>query len=176
MFNIGDFVFDKNRKERVQIVDITTVWGFVTYKVFDPVTGAVYKLAADAVEVEARESHANEYTLRYLAMLARIKSEVSEGTLSTILTGKFEKISDDMWGRLRAQVMPATAGYRMADTSARLNLLGYFQKMKEDSSVMWITGPAGVGKSTTAREFANQTPYVYMITCAQDMHRGDFMK
>ena len=87
MFNIGDFVFDKNRKERVQIVDITTVWGFVTYKVFDPVTGAVYKLAADAVEAEARESHANEYTLRYLAMLARIKSEVSEGTLSKLSSG-----------------------------------------------------------------------------------------
>jgi hypothetical protein len=100
---------------------------------------------------------------------------VSEGTLSTILTGKFEKIGDDMWGRLRAQVMPATAGYRLADTSARLNLLGYFQKMKADSSVMWITGPAGVGKSTTAREFVAQNPHAYMITCSQDMHRSDFM-
>lgn len=101
---------------------------------------------------------------------------ISEGTVSTILTGKYEKIGDDMWGRLRAQVMPATAGYRLADTSARLTLLGYFQKMKEDSSVMWITGPAGVGKSTTAREFALRTPYTYMLTCSQDMHRGDFMK
>ena len=50
MLNIGDFVFDKNNKERVQIVDAATVWGFVTYKVFNPVTGAVYKLSADAVE------------------------------------------------------------------------------------------------------------------------------
>ena len=87
MFNIGDFVFNKNRKERVQIVDITTVWGFVTYKVFDPVTGAVYKLSADAVEAETRENHANEYTVRYIAMLAKIKSEVSEGTLSKLSSG-----------------------------------------------------------------------------------------
>lgn len=101
---------------------------------------------------------------------------VSEATVSTILSGKFEKISDDMWARIGAQVMPATAGYKLADTSARLNLLGYFQKMKEDSSVMWITGPAGVGKSTTAREYAVRTPYTYMLTCSQDMHRGDFMK
>lgn len=101
---------------------------------------------------------------------------ISEATLSTILTGKFEKIGDDMWGRLRAQVLPATAGYRLADTSARMNLLGYFQKMKEDSSVMWITGPAGVGKSTTAREYSIQTPYVYMLSCSQDMHRSDFMR
>lgn len=101
---------------------------------------------------------------------------ISEGTVSTILTGKYEKISDDMWSRISVQVMPATAGYRLADTSARLNLLGYFQKMKEDSSVIWITGPAGVGKSTTAREFAIRTPHVYMLTCSQDMHRSDFMK
>lgn len=87
MFNIGDFVFDINRKKRVQIVDITTVWGFVTYKVFDPVTGAVYKLSADAVEAETRENHANEYTVRYIAMLAKIKSEVSEGTLSKLSSG-----------------------------------------------------------------------------------------
>ena len=101
---------------------------------------------------------------------------ISEGTVSTILTGKYGKIGDDMWSRISAQVMPATAGYRLADTSARLNLLGYFQKMKEDSSVIWITGPAGVGKSTTAREFAIRTPHVYMLTCSQDMHRSDFMK
>lgn len=87
MINIGDFVFDKNNSERVQIVDITTVWGFVTYKVFNPVTGVVYKLSADAAEAEARQSHANEYTLRYIAMLAKIKSETSEGILSKLSSG-----------------------------------------------------------------------------------------
>ena len=102
--------------------------------------------------------------------------DVSEGTLSTILTGKYEKISDDMWNRLRSQVMPATAGYRLADTSARINLLGYFQKMKEDSSVMWITGPAGAGKTTAAREYCQQTPNVFLMSCSQDMHRSDFMR
>ena len=50
MFKIGDYVFDKNNDDRVQIVDVSTVWDFVSYKVFNPVTGAVYKLSADAVE------------------------------------------------------------------------------------------------------------------------------
>ena len=88
MFHIGDFVFDKNNHERVQIVDCATVWGFVTYKVFNPVTGAVYKLSADAVEADVRKQRsANEFTLRYLAMLAKIKSEVSEGILSGLAAG-----------------------------------------------------------------------------------------
>ena len=87
MFNIGDLVFDKNSKERVQIVEASTVWGFVTYKVFNPAIGEVYKLSADAVEPETRQGSANEYTLRYLAMLAKIKSETSEGILSKLASG-----------------------------------------------------------------------------------------
>ena len=102
--------------------------------------------------------------------------DISEGTISTILNGKFDKIGDDMWSRLAAQVMPVTSGYNLADTSARLNLLGYFQKMKDDSSMMWITGPAGVGKSTAAREYVFTTQNAFMLTCAPDMGKGDFMR
>ena len=67
MFKIGDYVFDKNNNDRVKIVDISTVWDFVTYKVFNPVTEEVYKLSADAVEAESRQVNASEYYLRYVA-------------------------------------------------------------------------------------------------------------
>ncbi len=87
MFKIGDYVFDKNNNDRVQIVDVSTVWDFVSYKVFNPVTGAVYKLSSDAVEAESRQVNANEYYLRYVAMLSKIKSETSEGILSKLSSG-----------------------------------------------------------------------------------------
>ena len=87
MFKIGDYVFDKNNNDRVQIVDVSMVWDFVSYKVFNPVTGAVYKLSADAVEAESRQVNANEYYLRYVAMLSKIKSETSEGILSKLSSG-----------------------------------------------------------------------------------------
>ena len=87
MFKIGDYVFDKNNDDRVQIVDVSTVWDFVSYKVFNPITGAVYKLSADAVEAESRQVNANEYFLRYVAMLSKIKSETSEGILSKLASG-----------------------------------------------------------------------------------------
>ena len=87
MFKIGDYVFDKNNNDRVQIVDVSTVWDFVSYKVFNPITGAVYKLSADAVEAESRQVNANEYYLRYVAMLSKIKSETSEGILSRLSSG-----------------------------------------------------------------------------------------
>ena len=87
MFKIGDCVFDKNNNDRVQIVDVSSVWDFVTYKVFDPVSGVVYKVSADAVEAESCQSNANEYYLRYVAILSKIKSETSEGILSKISSG-----------------------------------------------------------------------------------------
>lgn len=87
MFKIGDYVFDKNNDDRVQIVDVSTVWDFVSYKVFNPITGAVYKLSSDAVEAESRQVNANEYYLRYVAMLSKIKSETSEGILSKLASG-----------------------------------------------------------------------------------------
>ncbi len=87
MFRIGDYVFDKNTNDRVQIVDVSTVWNYVSYKVFNLVTGAVYKLSADAVEAESRQVNANEYYLRYVAMLSKIKNETSEGILSKLSSG-----------------------------------------------------------------------------------------
>ena len=87
MFNIGEFAIDKGTGERIQIVDVATIWGYVTYKVLNLNTQAVYKLAADVVAADTRRVDANEYTLRYMAMLAKIKSEVSEGTLSKLSSG-----------------------------------------------------------------------------------------
>ena len=87
MFKIGEYVFDKNSGERVQIVDVNNVWSFISYKVFNPVTGVVYKLSAEAVKAEACQINANEYFLRYVAMLSKIKSETSEGILSKLSSG-----------------------------------------------------------------------------------------
>lgn len=42
--------------------------------------------------------------------------------------------------------------------------------------MMWITGPAGVGKSTAAREFVSKGQNAFMLTCATDMVRSDFMQ
>ena len=86
-YKIGDYVFDSRNSDRVQIVDVTTVWDFVSYKVFNPATGAVYKLPADAIAPEERKYDSNEYYLRYIAMLAKIKSEASEGILSKLSNG-----------------------------------------------------------------------------------------
>lgn len=39
MFSVGDTAFDKASNERVQILTANEVWGFISYKVFNPSTG-----------------------------------------------------------------------------------------------------------------------------------------
>ncbi len=87
MKNIGDYVFDKTKNERVQILEISEVWGFVSYKVFNASTGTVYKLSADDICAEVPEENFNESYLRYVAMLSKIKNETSEGILSKLSSG-----------------------------------------------------------------------------------------
>lgn len=87
MYRIGDYVFDKTQNERVQILDVSEVWGFVSYKVFNASTGTVYKLSADDICAEVPEENFNESYLRYVAMLSKIKNETSEGILSKLSSG-----------------------------------------------------------------------------------------
>jgi len=87
MHRVGDYVFDKTKNERVQILEISEVWGFVSYKVFNASTGTVYKLSADDICAEVPEENFNESYLRYVAMLSKIKNETSAGILSKLSSG-----------------------------------------------------------------------------------------
>ena len=87
MFSVGQYVFDVTAKERVQVIEVSEVWGFVSYKVFNTSTGTVYKLSADDICAEVPEENFNESYLRYVAMLSKIKNETSEGILSKLSSG-----------------------------------------------------------------------------------------
>lgn len=87
MFTVGQYVYDVATKERVQIVEISEVWGFVSYKLFNPTTGSVYKLPASEVSAEAPEDIQLESYLRYISLLCKIKNETSAGMISKLSSG-----------------------------------------------------------------------------------------
>jgi hypothetical protein len=57
MCSVGDYVFDKTKNERVQVLEISEVWGFVSYKVFNASNGKVisYPLMTFCGEVTRRK-------------------------------------------------------------------------------------------------------------------------
>jgi len=87
VLNIGDYAYDKTNVERVQVVEVSEAWGFVSYKVFNPSTGLVYKLPANEISADAPKESCNESFLRYVALLCRIKNEISAGILSKLSSG-----------------------------------------------------------------------------------------
>lgn len=116
------------------------------------------------------------YVKRYPSQnKAAIALGISSATLSSILNGKFENISDDMWMNLKSKVSVAS-GWQCVDTQAFGHMMLYMAAAKADSSVMWVTGPAGIGKSTAASMYAATNRNVFLLTCSEDMHKSDFVK
>lgn len=100
---------------------------------------------------------------------------VSAGTLSSILNRNWDNISEEMWLKIQRQVASG-GGWRLCETAAWQALMLYFADAQEESNVMWVTGPAGIGKSTAAREYAKAHREVFTLTCSEDMTRADFVR
>jgi hypothetical protein len=87
LFKPGDYVFDKTKNERVQILAASEAWGFVSYKVYCPSDDMVYKLSEDAISATPSEDVHNANYLRYVVLLSKIKSEIAGGVVSKLATG-----------------------------------------------------------------------------------------
>lgn len=100
---------------------------------------------------------------------------ISAGTISQMLNGKWDNISDDMWLHLQAQ-LGRPNGWQICQTNAFKDVMTFLSFAKKESSVVWVTGPAGIGKTTAARIFASDRRNVFILPCSEDMHKADFVK
>lgn len=87
MLNTGDFVFDTIKKENVQILEKIEAWGYVSYKVFNPSTGKVYKVNEEQLSSSGSSVQHDENYLRYVTLLSKIKNETAGGFLSSLASG-----------------------------------------------------------------------------------------
>lgn len=87
MLKAGDLAFDINKKISVQILERLEVWGYVTYRVFDLISGSVYKVSADTLRKSAETNSYDENYLRYVVLLAKIKNETAGGILTSLASG-----------------------------------------------------------------------------------------
>ena len=87
MFQVGDFIFDTVAGTNVQILEKINVWGYVTYKVFNPATGKVYKASEEQLDANRNEIRYDENYLRYVTLLSKIKNETAGGILSSLSSG-----------------------------------------------------------------------------------------
>ena len=70
-----------SRKNRVQVIERNELWGYVSYKVYDPVDGNIYQIASDYLD-ELDKGYCSENYIRYITSLARVKDTVARGMFS----------------------------------------------------------------------------------------------
>ena len=120
------------------------------------------------------------YSARYASQAKAansLKGVTSPGTFNAVVNGKFDKISDDMLLKIRAAVSSScpTEGWKVCETTSFREMETLFDDAQRFRNVTWITGPAGIGKTTAAREYASSHRNVFVLQCSEDMHKADFV-
>lgn len=87
MHSVGDFVFDTIEKANVQVLEKIEAWGYISYKVFNPATGRVYKANEEQLSSSGSTMQYDENYLRYVTLLSKIKNETAGGFLSSLASG-----------------------------------------------------------------------------------------
>ena len=87
MHATGDFVFDPIEKANVQVLEKIEAWGYISYKVFNPATGRVYKANEEQLSSSGSTMQYDENYLRYVTLLSKIKNETAGGFLSSLASG-----------------------------------------------------------------------------------------
>lgn len=136
------------------------------------------------MEITMKEKNAISERLR--AYVAKYPSQtkaagslkgVSVGTVSNILNGRFESISDEMFRNVASQVGGVcTPDWQIVETGAYQEITEVLSDAQRWRSVRWVTGEAGCGKSTTARVYLQDHREVFYILCSEDMKKGDFVR
>lgn len=87
MLKIGDTVFDIGNGVKVQVLERIEAWGFVSYRVFNPAIGTVYKVTEEELTTGGNTVHYDKNYLRYVTLLAKIRNETAGGLLSSLASG-----------------------------------------------------------------------------------------
>lgn len=84
MFNIGDWVLDKENKKVVKVIETNDLWGYKSYNVFDTVEKKSYLLSEDKISSVDAENDFSIHSFKYIVTSARINNELANGILSSI--------------------------------------------------------------------------------------------
>ncbi len=97
--------------------------------------------------------------------------------MSTILQGKWENVSDEMWKKIASQVGTAAPGsWQTVETTAAKEMAYAMTDAQEWKNVTWVVGEAGCGKTTAARLYEREHTGAYYVLCSEDMRRSDFIR
>lgn len=101
---------------------------------------------------------------------------VSSATVSQLVNGKYELISDDMFTRIAVQIGFSFDSWTLHEGKTFREITYAFADAQAYRNVTWVVGDAGCGKTTAAIEYRRTHRNVFYILCSEDMRRSDFVR
>lgn len=117
------------------------------------------------------------YCERYDSQNKAAKSlrDVSSGTISQMLSRKWELISDAMWRNVGVQIGYKENSWELVETQDHRIITKVLTDAKENALVMAITGNAGSGKSFALKHFQASNKNVFLLNCNEFWNKKNFM-
>lgn len=100
---------------------------------------------------------------------------VSSATLSQIINGKWELISDEMWRTVAAQVGYDADRWVLVETEGYIRMYNLMKDAQLNHLCMAVTGDAGCGKSQAIRSYADRNRNVLVLSCSEYWNRKYFL-
>lgn len=121
------------------------------------------------------EKYCDRYGSRNSAALSL--KNVSPSTVSSILNGKWENISEAMWKSIHVQVSDSSTSGEWEIVESTQTFKDVYFVMKEaqrEKSMIWLTAKAGSGKTATAEIYRSRNKDVVYVLCDEDMRKSSF--
>jgi hypothetical protein len=131
-------------------------------------------------EKRAVQQKLHEYVDKYPSQnrAAQSLKGTSAGTVNTILQGKFDNISDDMFRNILSQI--AGGGMALNDwvlckTKLYKEVFLMADFVRELNEVSWYVSAAGSGKTAAATAYVEEHRNAFYVSCSEDMSKRAFI-
>ena len=117
-----------------------------------------------------------DYCARYggQSKAAKILDGVSSGTISQMVNGNWENISDDMWRKVASQIGMDADKWNAVETQNYARLMQILSDVQENQLWMAITGSAGSGKTFACKQYSRDHQEVFYVSCDPDWTKREF--
>lgn len=117
-----------------------------------------------------------DYVSRYPSQnkAAQSLKKVSSATVTQVLKGNWDLISDEMWTRIAKQVGVDDA-WQFADTTTSTRISKFLTDAQLHANVHAIAHREGGSKSETAKQYAKQTSNAWVVKCSEYFNRKTFL-
>lgn len=100
---------------------------------------------------------------------------VSSATVSQVLNGNWDLITDEMWRNIASQIGYDRQTWNIVETRGYKRMTDLLGDAQANSLVLAITGDAGCGKSEAVKRYEASHKNVYHLCCSEFWNRKHFM-